>query len=87
MTDPTHNGTARERPERHPRLTSPLAAEDLQLLRPEQVAKLLGVSIHSLRRWRQLEKGPPFIRLSATNVAYPRERLRRWIAAQMEDNP
>lgn len=62
----------------------PDASADLELLTPPRVGELLGVSVHTLARWRRLEKGPPFVRVSAIRVGYPRGRLRAWLDARLE---
>jgi predicted DNA-binding transcriptional regulator AlpA len=42
----------------------------VQLLNEHAVAKLLGVSIATVRRWRLLRQGPKFIRVGAASVRY-----------------
>lgn len=51
------------------------------LLRPEQVAKALNVTIKALEARRGRGVGPPFVRLSPTCVRYPLDQLQEWIAA------
>ncbi len=58
------------------------AAPDDALMSSEQVSELMKVSRVTLSRWRSLEKGPPFIRLSACSVAYPVGAYRQWVQAQ-----
>ena len=45
------------------------------LLTPEEVAKILSVSVHTLRRWRYERKGPPFIKIENRLVRYSSEEL------------
>jgi predicted DNA-binding transcriptional regulator AlpA len=42
----------------------------IQLLNEHDVAKLLGVSVATVRRWRLLNQGPKFIRVGAASVRY-----------------
>jgi hypothetical protein len=51
------------------------------LLTEHEVAKQLRVSITSLRRWRLLRKGPPFLKLGAL-VRYQPEEIEAWLSAQ-----
>jgi predicted DNA-binding transcriptional regulator AlpA len=37
----------------------------IQLLNEHQVAELLGVSVATMRRWRLLRQGPPFLKVGA----------------------
>lgn len=56
-----------------------------QLLRPAQAADLLGVSVHTLIRWRRSEDtGPPFVRINQAHVAYRRRDIRKWLDAKTE---
>ena len=41
------------------------------LLDEKQVAKLLSVSVASLRRWRMMRKGPSFIRIGGLVRYHP----------------
>ena len=42
----------------------------VQLLDEHAVAKLLGVSVATVRRWRLSRQGPKFIRVGAASVRY-----------------
>ena len=42
----------------------------VQLLNEHAVAKLLGVSVATVRRWRLLREGPKFIRVGAASIRY-----------------
>jgi len=53
----------------------------LDLLTEQDVAKLLHVSLASLRRWRLLDRGPRFIKVGAL-VRYRPEDLEAWLAGQ-----
>lgn len=51
----------------------------VQLLNEHAVAKLLGVSVATVRRWRLLRQGPAFIRVGAASVRYRPEDLAGYI--------
>jgi predicted DNA-binding transcriptional regulator AlpA len=51
----------------------------VQLLNEHAVAKLLGVSVATVRRWRLLREGPKFIRVGAASVRYRSEDLAAYI--------
>lgn len=46
-------------------------------LSPKQAAQYLGVSCQTLKTWRRLRKGPPFLRVG-TRVRYELEGIRGW---------
>ena len=50
-----------------------------RLLSTRQLAELTGLSAVTLSRWRSQRKGPPWIRLSASSVAYPLGGYREWV--------
>ena len=52
------------------------------LLTTRQIAELTGLSAVTLSRWRSQRKGPPWIRLSASSVAYPLGGYREWVKEQ-----
>lgn len=45
-------------------------------------AKYLGVSPSSVRKWRRVGSGPPWIRLSSNLVVYELGALTTWLRAQ-----
>jgi hypothetical protein len=47
----------------------------------KEVARLLGVSVDCLIRWRQRGEGPPFTQISARKISYDNERS--WGVAQL----
>lgn len=50
----------------------------------KQAAALIGVKPSTLRRWRSLDIGCPFVKLGTSwmaRVFYPRDQLVAWIAA------
>ncbi len=51
-----------------------------QLLKPEEVAKILGISLNTLKRMRLNEKGPPAAYLSPRTIRYHPDKLAEWIA-------
>jgi predicted DNA-binding transcriptional regulator AlpA len=51
------------------------------LLDERAVAQLTGMSLGTLRRWRVLNRGPRFIKLSAA-VRYRPEDIRKWLESR-----
>jgi predicted DNA-binding transcriptional regulator AlpA len=51
----------------------------VQLLNEHTVAKLLGVSVATVRRWRLLRQGPRFIKVGAASVRYRQEDVRAYV--------
>ena len=49
------------------------------LLKPEEVADILGISLNTLKRMRLDEKGPPAVYLSARTIRYHPDKLAEWI--------
>ncbi len=54
--------------------------EPSTLLRQEDAAGFLDVSVRFLENRRYMGGGPPFVRLSSKAVRYRREDLDQWIA-------
>lgn len=52
-----------------------------RFLSEQEVAEELGISVQTARKWRSIRRGPPFVKFGS-RVAYPREDLEQWIAAQ-----
>jgi predicted DNA-binding transcriptional regulator AlpA len=48
-------------------------------IRPRHVAELLGVSVHTLRRWRRRRIGPRWLGIGERIIAYPTAELIDWI--------
>ena len=53
----------------------------LTLLTERDVSKQLCVSLGSLRRWRMLRQGPPFIKVGPL-VRYRPEDVEAWLSSQ-----
>ena len=51
------------------------------LLTEHDVARITGLSLASIRRWRLLRQGPRFLKLGAA-VRYRREDLALWLASR-----
>jgi len=45
------------------------------LLTPEELARVLGVTVNALAVWRHHGKGPQFVRLSRRAVRYPKQAV------------
>jgi DNA-binding transcriptional MerR regulator len=54
----------------------------LGLLTPAETAERLGVTTHTLARWRRQGRGPAWRRLSRGTVRYFCASVRRWLAEQ-----
>jgi predicted DNA-binding transcriptional regulator AlpA len=52
------------------------------LLNEADVAKLIGMSVPSIRRWRTIGGGPPFVRLGIRRIGYRVEALNAWLDAR-----
>jgi hypothetical protein len=56
-------------------------ANMLTLLTEHDVSKQLRVSLGSLRRWRMIRQGPPFLKVGPL-VRYRSEDVEAWLSAQ-----
>ena len=52
-----------------------------RLLNDHEVAALVGVSVATVRRWRQLDTGPQYLKIGAL-VRYRPESVKEWLAAR-----
>jgi predicted DNA-binding transcriptional regulator AlpA len=57
-------------------------SEGSAFLSERQLARILGLSVATLRRWRQVDQGPPYCRLGRM-VRYPMGETEQWIEAQL----
>ena len=57
---------------------------DLKLLTPQEVAKILRVSIDALAQLRHRGRGPKFVKLGERRVRYPEDELLRWLKLPVE---
>src|SRR5262249_5142821 len=53
----------------------------IQLLREQEVAQVLGVSVATVRRWRLLKQGPKYMKIGAA-VRYRPEDISAWLASR-----
>ncbi len=58
--------------------------QDPNLLKPEAVAEMLGVTVFALKAWRVKRRGPRFIRMSHCSIRYRRSDVEAWIADREE---
>jgi predicted DNA-binding transcriptional regulator AlpA len=56
------------------------------LLRPNEAARQLGVSLSCLEAWRYRGGGPRFVRISARCVRYRRVDLEQWIRERVRSS-
>ena len=59
----------------------------MELLSTRQVSRMLGVSVSTLKLWRQKRIGPPFVRCGSSEdgssvVRYPFQSLEQWVASR-----
>lgn len=53
------------------------------LVKETEAARLLAVDVSTVRRWRRLGDGPPFVKFGPAQgspVRYPVDLLQRWVA-------
>jgi hypothetical protein len=55
---------------------------EIDLRTSQEVAKLLGVSIHCLIHWRQISEGPPWTLIGPRRIAYDMRDLATWLASR-----
>ena len=51
------------------------------LLNEHDVARITGLSVASVRRWRLLREGPKYIKIGAA-VRYPQQSLADWLQSR-----
>ena len=61
-------------------LSQPISSLD-SLLNERQVARVIGMSVASLRRWRLLRHGPRYLKISSA-VRYRPEDVTAWLASR-----
>jgi predicted DNA-binding transcriptional regulator AlpA len=49
------------------------------LLNEHDVARITGLSVASVRRWRLLRQGPKYIKVQGTSVRYKTEDIAAWL--------
>jgi predicted DNA-binding transcriptional regulator AlpA len=52
-----------------------------ELLNERDVARITGLSVASVRRWRLLRQGPKYLKIGAA-VRYRREDVTAWLASR-----
>ena len=53
----------------------------IQFLNEQELAELLGVKVSTIRRWRQCQKGPRYIKVGAA-VRYDHADVAAWLACR-----
>jgi predicted DNA-binding transcriptional regulator AlpA len=53
----------------------------IQFLNEFELSKLLGVKVATVRRWRQCQRGPRYIKVGAA-VRYDLNDVRAWLASR-----
>ncbi len=54
-------------------------SETTGLVNDREIARLLGLSVGTIRRWRLLRRGCPYVKLG-TSIRYCVADVRKWIA-------
>jgi predicted DNA-binding transcriptional regulator AlpA len=57
-----------------------------QLLTPADVAKLLGVGVRTLERWRREGEGPRYVQLSRKTIRYREEAVAHFVRGSEKSN-
>ena len=57
--------------------------ENRPLLRPEDVAKMTGLSVETLAQWRSQKRGPKFVKISRNCVRYRQSDLDGWVSERI----
>lgn len=55
---------------------------NVSLVNENQVARITGMSVASVRRWRLLRQGPRFIEVSKSAVRYRPEDVSAWLESR-----
>jgi predicted DNA-binding transcriptional regulator AlpA len=56
-----------------------MAHEQVLIVTPDQAARLVGLTIHTLQRMRTEGNGPKFIKLGKRRVGYRARDLAEWL--------
>ena len=51
-----------------------------RLLSVAKTCEYLGVSIHTLRRWRRMGEGPAYVKIASNVISYRESDLDAWVA-------
>jgi len=54
----------------------------MALVGEEEAAKILGLSVQTLRNWRFKRIGPPYLKVGSRSVRYSPEDLYKWLEGQ-----
>ena len=56
---------------------------DSELVSENTLAKLIDISVFTLRYWRQNNKGPKFVKLKNNRIRYPKQEIQNWYEDQV----
>ena len=56
---------------------------DSESVSENTLAKLIDISVFTLRYWRQNNKGPKFVKLKNNRIRYPKQEIQNWYEGQV----
>ena len=56
--------------------------QSVELISERELSRHLAIPRNTLRRWRRLGKGPPWVRIGVRMIRYDTGDLRRWLEQQ-----
>ncbi|WP_374764031.1 helix-turn-helix transcriptional regulator [Yunchengibacter salinarum] len=59
---------------------------NVELVSPKNAASILQVSVVTLARWRQQNKGPKYFKLSAKKIMYSKEHIYKWLESNINSS-
>jgi len=54
-------------------------ASDPLIIRPTELASMLGIKLDTLRRWRKCGRGPAFVSETPRSTVYLRDAVEHWL--------
>ena len=58
-----------------------------KIIKTEEVAEMLSVSVHTVKKWRQKEQGPPFRRIEKRMIRYRESEVWNWLREHCNQRP
>jgi hypothetical protein len=60
-------------------------APDPLIIRPAELAAMLGILPDTLRKWRKSGRGPAFVRETPRSVVYLRQTVETWLRTNQQN--